>query len=371
MPYTESLNIPRWLMTFAKIVECGGISAGARHLHIDKAVASRHLKELEDHIGAQLLNRSTHESSLTEVGKLVYARAALIASELKGVRSDIEQLSAAPAGMLVVGTSVAFGNSQLVPLLPLFMRANAGITVQLHLLDRHVSLIDEGFDVLVRICDSPPPALAARRLCASTYVVVASPALLASGLRITEPEDLARIDCLFYRTSAPASQWTFTHRHAAPGTEARCITVSGPLQVNSSEAVLGLAKAGMGVALMPRFAAAHALRAGELVRVLPDYIASRPAVDSVYCIYLPGRYLPGKTRAFMDFLVSHWSPSPPWEDSEPSDSIATIGVREPPATWRVHPAKPLQPAWRHGVRTYPVAPITFPIRIEWVSGISL
>ncbi|CAN5431490.1 LysR family transcriptional regulator [soil metagenome] len=371
MPYTESLNIPRWLMTFAKIVECGGISAGARYLHIDKAVASRHLRELEVHMGAQLLNRSTHESSLTEVGKLVYARAARIAGELKGVRCDIEQLSAGPVGDLVVGTSVAFGNSQLVPLLPSFMRANAGITVQLQLLDRHVSLIDEGLDVLVRICDAPPPALAARRLCASTHVVVASPALLASGLRITQPEDLAGVDCLFYRTPAPASQWSFTHRHAATGTPARSVTVSGRLQVNSSEAVLGLAKAGMGVALMPRFAAAHALRAGELVCVLPDYIAARAAAESVYCIYLPGRYLPGKTRAFMDFLVTHWSPTPPWEDSEPSNSSATIGVREPAAPWRIRPAKPLRPAWRERVGTYPVAPITFPIRIEWVSGISL
>lgn len=333
MSTSRTLNKARWMITFAKIVECGGISAAARALEQDKAATSRQLRDLERHMGIRLLNRSTTHISLTDVGRAVYERASRIVHELDGAQADAEHFLAMPSGVLTVSTSVAFGKLHVAPLLPAFMKVYPNVAVELCLLDRHVDLVEEGFDVLLRLCDEPPQSLAAQRVCDLSYALVASADLLAKGPAIEHPQDLARHNCLFYGFKTRETVWRL-----AKGPTRFEVKVSNNLSVNSSEAVRELARASLGVALLPRFAIADDLRSNALHSVLPEYEVSGSLGRFLYVVHMPGRYLPPKTRAFMDFLKSRWSPSAPWEvradDAQTASSYPSVGSIEAAPTSR-------------------------------------
>ena len=296
------------MITFAKIVECGGISAAGRALDLDKAIVSRQLRDLERHMGVRLLNRSTQHSSLTDVGRAVYERSSRIVHELEGAQADAEHSLAAPSGVLAVTASVAFGRMHLAPLLREFTTLYPQISIELCLLDRQVDLVEEGFDVLLRLCDEPPLNLAAQRLCDVSYVLVASPTVLAAASPIKHPQDLALHNCLFYGFRSRQSIWRLTQ-----GLDKFEIAVATRVSVNSSDAVRDLARAGLGIALLPKFAVASDLQSGVLRAVLPDYDIAGGLGTSLFMLHMPGRYMAPKTRAFMEFLKERWSPVPPWE----------------------------------------------------------
>ena len=310
MSTSRTLNVARWMITFAKIIDCAGISAAARALDLDKAVVSRQLRDLERYMGVRLLNRSTQHSSLTDVGRAVYERSSRIVHELDGAKTDAENSLAAPSGVLTVTTSVAFGRMHVVPLLREFTLLHPQISVELCLLDRQVDLVEEGFDVLLRLCDEPPLNLAAQRLCDVSYVLVASAEALTKGVSINHPQDLAHYNCLFYGFKSRQSVWRLSR-----GLDKFEIAVSTSVSVNSSEAVRDLSRAGLGVALLPRFAVASDLRSGALHIVLPDYQVVGALGNSLFMLHMPGRYTAPKTRAFMEFLKRQWSPIPPWEST--------------------------------------------------------
>jgi DNA-binding transcriptional LysR family regulator len=314
MSTSRTLNVARWMITFAKIIECAGISSAARALDLDKAVVSRQLRDLERHMGVRLLNRSTQHSSLTDVGRAVYERASRIVHELDGAKTDAENFLAAPSGVLTVTTSVAFGRMHVVPLLREFTRLYPQISMELCLLDRQVDLVEEGFDALLRLCDEPPLNLAGQRLCDVSYVLVASTDLLANGPSISHPQDLAQRNCLFYGFKSRQGVWRLSR-----GLDKFEIAVSTSVSINSSEAVRDLARAGLGIALLPKFAVASDLRSGALHAVLPGYDVAGSLGKSLFLLHMPGRYMALKTRAFMEFLKSQWSPVPPWESMQSAD----------------------------------------------------
>jgi DNA-binding transcriptional LysR family regulator len=321
----RSLNVARWMITFSKIIECAGISPAARALELDKAVVSRQLRDLERYMGVRLLNRSTQHNSLTDVGRAVYDRSARIVRELDGAKADAETVLAAPSGVLTVTTSVAFGRMHVVPLLRDFTALYPQISVELCLLDRHVDLIEEGFDVLLRLCDEPPLNLSAQRLCDITYVLVASAEVLSKGPQINHPQDLALHNCLFYGFKSREGVFRF-----ARGAEKFEIAVSTTVSVNNSEAVRDLARSGLGIALLPRFAVAADLRSGALRLVLPDYEAVGALGNSLFMLHMPGRLMTLKTRAFMETLKTRWSPKPPWELPPEDTQIApAVEVQKP------------------------------------------
>ncbi|WP_265653993.1 LysR family transcriptional regulator [Verminephrobacter aporrectodeae] len=306
----RTLSTARWMLTFAKIVECGGISAAARALDQDKAVISRQLRDLERSLGLRLLNRSTQHVSLTDVGRAIHDRAVRIVQELDGVRSDVEHFLAVPSGVLSISTSVAFGRLQLVPLLPEFIRRYPQVQVELCLLDRSVDLVEEGFDLLIRLCDEPPQHLSAARICDLSHVLVAASGTLAQAPVIRQPEDLAGRNCLFYGFRNRHTTWRLLRDGIA-----HAVSVTSSLSVNSSEAARELALAGMGVALLPRYAVAADLKNGRLHRVLPEYRVEGSTGNALFILHMPGRYQSPKIRAFIEFLRSHWLPTPPWEQN--------------------------------------------------------
>lgn len=308
MTFSKNINTARWMLTFAKIVECGSISEAARALAQDKAVTSRQLRDLESSMGIRLLNRNTRHLSLTDVGSIIYQRAVKIAQELEGVRSDAEQFVGQPSGVLRVSTSVAFGKLHVMPLLVSFTRDNPLISIELCLLDRHVNLVEEGYDLMLRLCNEPPANLCAKYICEITYVLVATDKLLQSSDPIKHPRDLTSHNCLFYGFHDRKSTWVFISNGVQ-----HTVNITNSFSVNNSEALRDLVMSGVGIALLPRFAVAKDIASRALQRVLPEYEVTGSIGDSLYLIHMPGRYLPAKTSTFIDFLRTQWTPLPPWE----------------------------------------------------------
>lgn len=308
MTSSRTFNTARWMITFAKIVESGGISAAARALGQDKAATSRQLRDLEASMGIRLLNRSTRHISLTDIGLAMYERAVKIVQEIDGVQADAEQFLAQPSGVLTISTSVAFGRLHLVPLLAVFSRLYPQLSVELCLLDRHVDLVEEGYDLILRLCDAPPLNLSAQRICNLGYSLVATGYLLENSPPVRTPQDLMDHNCLFYGFRNRRTTWSMVKNKVLHKVE-----ISNTFSVNNSEAVRDLALSGMGIALLPSFAVAGDTACGTLRRVLSDYEVTGALGSALYCIYMPGRYLPVKTRVLIDFLKERWSQKPSWE----------------------------------------------------------
>lgn len=290
------------MLTFAHIVECGSISGAAAQLGLDKAAVSRQLRDLEELLEVRLMHRSTRRLTLTEVGGVVYERAQRILHELEHAHQEAQALRSLPSGVLTVSTSVAFGKLHVVPLVPAFMQRYPDIELQLCLLDRQADLVDEGMDVLLRLCNAPPEHLVAHPLCAVDYAVVATPEVAQAGPEVRTPADLAQRNCLFYGFKSRQATWRLRL-----GSQEHTVEVRTRVSVNSSESVRELALQGLGVALLPGFAIAADLRQGRLVRLLPDYEVEGNLGRHLYALHLPGRYTSPKVRAFVAFVRERWA----------------------------------------------------------------
>jgi DNA-binding transcriptional LysR family regulator len=289
------------MIAFAKIVESGSISAAAVQMGFDKAAVSRQLRDLENQLGVKLLHRTTRHQVLTDAGVVVFERAQRVVYEVEHARTEAESFHQSPSGVLTVSASVAFGKLHLVPLLGTFLAQYPDLELQLCLLDRQVDLVDEGVDVLLRLCNEPPQNFAAYHLSQIKYAIVASPEL-AKKFPAKKPADLNLKNCLFYGFKTRNSTWRFSKA----GQE-ELIQVSTRISVNSSEAVRELAISGLGMALLPEFAIADDLNSGKLVRLLEDFEVQGNLGSSLYAIYLAGRFSTPKVRAFVDFLREQWS----------------------------------------------------------------
>ncbi|WP_346728302.1 LysR family transcriptional regulator [Rubrivivax gelatinosus] len=295
------------MITFAHIAAQGSISGAAAQLRLDKGAVSRQLRALEELLDTRLMHRSTRRLVLTEAGAQVYERAQRVLQELEQTQADALSLRSQPRGVLTVSASVAFGKRHVVPLLPAFLQQCPEVELQLCLLDRHVDPVEEGVDVLLRLCDTPPDPLVAQRLCTIDYAVVASPGL-AEGRRVATPADLRARPCLFYGFKSRSAVWRFTQ-----GAATQEVPVATRVSVNSSEAVRDLAVQGLGFALLPRFAVEDDLTAGRLIHVLGDHQAHGNLGSSLYALHLPGAHKSPKVRSFVDFVRERWSgDTPDW-----------------------------------------------------------
>jgi len=297
------------MITFAKIVESGSISAAALQMGIDKGAISRQLRELEEQLGVKLLHRSTRQQVLSEAGVAVFARSQRVLHEVENARTEAETFHTHPSGVLTVSTSVAFGKLHLVPIIDEFVTLYPNLELQVCLLDRQVDPIDEGIDVLLRLCDAPPQNFAAHRLCEIKYAIVASPETAASS-EVTTPSDLSSRSCLFYGFKTRQSTWHF-RKHGAE----EAVQVFTRVSVNSSEAVRDLAVSGLGAALLPEFAIANDIRSGKLVRLLSTYEVQGNLGNSLFAIFLAGRSYTPKVRSFVEFLHKKWASDgrTPWD----------------------------------------------------------
>jgi DNA-binding transcriptional LysR family regulator len=284
------------LMVFARVVEEQGFSAAAKRLGISKATVSREVAALEDRLGVRLLNRTTRRVQLTEVGQAFYERCARIAEEVEEAERDVVSWQSEPRGVLRISGPVSFGHRYLAPMLSTFLAKNTGVSIDLVLNDRFVDLLEEGFDLAIRIARLPDSSLVARRLAPSPRRVVASPAYLERAGHPAVPADLQQHNCLMYTYQATGAE---TWRLVGPDGDVS-VRVAGNLTANNGDAIRRACLDGLGAALLPTFMVDEDLEAGRLIEVLPQFVDETAAV---YAVHPHRRHVPGKVRAFVDFLV--------------------------------------------------------------------
>jgi DNA-binding transcriptional LysR family regulator len=294
------------MAVFARVVEAQSFTAAAGQLGMSKSAVSKTVAALEDRLGARLLNRTTRRLALTEVGRAFYERCVRIVAEAEEAELAVTRLQQVPRGTLRVNAPVSFGIRHLGPALPDFMARHPELKVDIELTDRFVDLIEEGWDVAVRIGALPDSSLIARKLTDNAMVVSAAPAYWARRGRPRVPQDLAQHDCITYTYHANPAEWPFVD----PAGRRVGVRVGGPLHTNSGDLSLAAACAGLGVARLPRFLCGPDLAAGRLEAVLTE---AMPAPPGIFALYPHNRHLSAKVRAFVDFLVARFGPACDWD----------------------------------------------------------
>lgn len=293
------------LSAFVRTVECGSQSAAARELGITPAMVGRYVQALEDRLGARLLNRTTQKQSLTEAGAAFHARAAALLDQLEDAERAASDRQAEPRGVLRINAPMSFGSRHLAEAVAEFCGRHPALRVEMVLNDRVVDLVEEGYDVAVRIGRLAESSLIARRLAPCRLAVCAAPSYLRAHAAPAAPADLRGHNCLLYSYASQSGAWTF----AGPEGEVE-IRVAGNLVANNGDALLAAALAGQGVVLQPTFIVGDALRDGRLVRLLPDW---RPREGDVHAVYPSARNLAPKVRGFVGFLAARFRDPPPWD----------------------------------------------------------
>jgi DNA-binding transcriptional LysR family regulator len=265
---------------------------------------SRYVAELEDHLHTRLLQRTTRRINLTESGRAFHERCVQILAELDEAEREASQEAAAPRGTIRLTTSINFGTHQVTPAIALFLARHPQVKFDVSLSDRIVDIIEEGFDLAIRIGGAGAQNLVARKLGEARLVACASPGYIARHGAPAAPEDLARHNCLTYEY-ALRDAWTF--RDSA-GRE-RTVRVAGSLNSNNGDLNAAAAVQGVGIVLEPDFIVGSELRSGKLVPVLESFEAPP---SPIYAVYPSRRFLPAKVRAFVDFLVERFTGTKGW-----------------------------------------------------------
>ena len=292
--------------TFVRVVEAGSFVRAADQLGISTTAASRQVADLEAHLGSRLLQRTTRRLGLTEAGSAYFERAQQILGALEEADMVAGREGQQPYGTLRLSAPVSFGIFHLAPLLAAFNERHPDVRLDVSLADRVVDLVDEGFDIAIRIVGQVADTLVARRLTTVRNVICASPEYLHKHGTPKTPQELAQHNCLLYTLTARSSEWTFR----APRGESVTVKVDGGLRSNNGDLLRAAALGGEGIVLQPSFMVGADLMRGTLVRLLPKY--EIPAL-AAYAVYPTRRHLPAKVRAFVDFLVETISDPPPWD----------------------------------------------------------
>ena len=282
---------------FATVVDQGGFTDAAKKLGISKSAVSKHVSSLEMRLGARLLNRTTRRVSPTEIGLAYYDRARRVLNDAGEADALVTAMQSAPSGLLRVSVATDFGVNHLSPILGGFLHEYPDINVNMVLDNRYVELISEGFDLAVRIGDLEDSSLRARKLAETNKMMIASPAYLEEYGRPARIDDLNEHKLLHYSHQSGGNVWRVT----APSGEKRQVRSAGWLTVNDGQSLLNAALGGLGIAFLPAFLYADAVRDGSLVPALPDLA---PEIQDIYAVHPPGRYTQPKVRAFIDYLVA-------------------------------------------------------------------
>jgi DNA-binding transcriptional LysR family regulator len=286
------------MTVFARVVEEASFAKAAAALGLSRSAASKRVAWLEDHLGARLLNRTTRTISLTEVGRAYYERCARILDEVEDAAQAVASLHDAPRGTLRVNAPMSFGQRHVGPAVSAFLCRWPEMSIDLSLTDRRVDVVDEGYDVVVRIMAMADSSLIARKITTTSRVTCASPEYLARRGTPTAPADLAGHDCFEYANLSPAGEWVFRR-----GDQTQRIKIAGRLRADNGDVLRCAALAGLGLIQTPTFIVADDLAAGRLVPVLDDYAASG---IPVWAVYPHNRHLSTKVRMFVDFLADRF-----------------------------------------------------------------
>ncbi|BEV72135.1 MULTISPECIES: LysR family transcriptional regulator [unclassified Paludibacterium] len=283
------------ITAFVTVAEQGSFVAAAERMGLSRAMVTKLVSALEARLGVRLMHRTTRRLSLTSEGEAYLAEAGMLLGELAALEARLSQGAAQPAGRLRLTAPVSLGERFLGAALTEFCRLYPQIEIDLSLNDRRVDLVEDGYDLALRITRPGDSTLIARRLVKVNGAIAASPAYLAEHGTPQRKEDLVDHNCLVYTLTDQAGYWTFVD---ADGTERR-IKVQGSLRANNGDLLIDAAVNGMGITVQPRFLLARALESGQLVEILTEY--GRLPLD-LYAVYPVRRHVPGKVRALVEFL---------------------------------------------------------------------
>ncbi|MFC0218851.1 DNA-binding transcriptional LysR family regulator [Pseudochelatococcus lubricantis] len=292
---------------FVTVLDTGSFAAAAQRLGTSSGQASKLVSKLEADLGVQLLKRTTRALSPTEVGKAYYERMKTLLEEFDSLDASVRNTSGAPAGRLRLTAPVSFGTRRLTPALLDFANAFPDIQLDVSFSDRIVDLIDEGFDVAVRIGKPQDSTLIARKLCDARIVTVAAPSYVERRGMPASPQELTDHDCIVDTNFRDPFRWAFA---SAGVPEPVAVRVSGRLSFSNGETCLAAAQAGLGIARVPSFIAGPLIRDGQVKPLLADF-EDKPLV--IHALYPPARHLALKVRALVDFLAICYRGEPDWD----------------------------------------------------------
>jgi len=293
------------MRVFTQVVESGSFSSAAAKLGLSTTAASRRVAELETYLQTRLLNRTTRRVSLTESGRAFHERCVQLLADLEEAEQEAAQAARVPRGTIRLTTSVNFGVRHVAPAIAEFMARHGEVRFDVSLADRIVELVEEGFDLAIRIGAAGSGNVVARKLGETRLVPCASPAYLARHGAPQAPQDLGRHNCFTYEYISPRNVWRFRD---AVGKEI-AVRVSGNLHSNNGDVLAEAAARGAGIAFEPAFIVGDDVRAGRLVPLLQDFTA---APMPIYAVYPSRKHLSAKVRLFVDFLVERFASAQDW-----------------------------------------------------------
>jgi DNA-binding transcriptional LysR family regulator len=288
---------------FAAVADARSFTQGARRLGVSSAQVSKLVARLENRLGARLLNRTTRDVSLTDTGRAYLERARALLEDFEALEGSVRDQSG-PRGLLKVSAPVSFGANQLTPALLDFAAAYPEVSLDVSSTDRMVNLVEEGFDVGVRIGQLTDSSVIARKLAAVRMVTCASPDYLQAAGAPATPQDLAQHEAILDNNVRDPFVWSY-----GESGEQYEVRVHGRLKLGGADACVAAARRGLGVTRTPAFAAADDLRAGRLTALLCAY---EPQLIHVHAVYPHARHLAAKVRVFVDFLAARYAGEPEW-----------------------------------------------------------
>ena len=283
------------MQAFAAVADAGSFVRAAESLQVSKTAVSRLIGDLEARLGVRLLHRTTRRLSLTAEGELFHARCKALTTDVEEAEAEVTARAGEAVGQLRLNVPVSFGLMHLAPLWPAFLQQHPKVTLDVTLADRIIDLVDEGYDLAVRIAQLPASSLVSRKIASTRLVLCASPDYLRRHGEPSHPADIARHNVFTYTLLATGDTWNFE----GPDGPVE-VKVTPRLRSNNGDTCCAAALQHQGIVLQPSFMVGHHLRAGALVEVLPQY---RSLELGVYAVYASRRHVTPKVRVVIDFLV--------------------------------------------------------------------
>lgn len=292
------------MQTFNAVVEAGSFVKAAHALDMSKAAVSRYVVDMESRLGVRLLHRTTRRLSLTDEGQVFYARSKELLDALEEAEAEVTSRSEAATGLLRINAPFSFGILHLAPLWGAFKAQNPKVTLDITLSDRLVDLVEEGYDVAIRIATLESSTLVSKRLASTRMVLCASPEYLSAHGTPQHPSELAQHAVISYVYWSTRDEWQFDGPEGPVSVKTRPI-----IHTNSGDTCRAAALAHQGIVLQPGFMVGRDVAEGTLVELMPQY---KSLEMGIYAVYPTRKHVPAKVRVLIDFLQQHFSAQRAW-----------------------------------------------------------